>query len=116
MLGSVSQAQPLFEDRKKFTLMADPLLGDNFPVKGLFKALAVAAMCLQEEADTRPLMGDVVAALEHLTKPKDDENDAPATGETVIIAGHVESFRAGSVQKISITNITTETGYPEKLD
>ncbi|KAL6283927.1 hypothetical protein ACE6H2_014856 [Prunus campanulata] len=63
----VTWAQPLFKDRRKFTLMADPLLEDKYPMKGLYQALAVAAMCLQEEAATRPLISDVVTALEYLT-------------------------------------------------
>ncbi|CAL2254584.1 unnamed protein product [Prunus armeniaca] len=63
----VTWAQPLFKDRRKFTLMADPLLEDKYPMKGLYQALAVAAMCLQEEATTRPLISDVVTALEYLT-------------------------------------------------
>ncbi|KAF5474766.1 hypothetical protein F2P56_006633 [Juglans regia] len=66
----VTWAQPLFNDRKKFILMADPLLRGRYPVKGLYQALAVAAMCLQQEADTRPLIGDVVTALEYLSKPR----------------------------------------------
>lgn len=60
------QAKPLFKDRRKFTLMADPLMEGNYPVKGLYQALAVAAMCIQDEAGTRPLIGDVVTALEYL--------------------------------------------------
>ncbi|KAG5235665.1 serine/threonine-protein kinase [Salix suchowensis] len=68
----VSWATPLFKDRKKLTLIADPLLKGNYPLKGLYQALAVAAMCLQEEALTRPLMADVVTALEFLAV-----NDAP---------------------------------------
>ncbi|GMH14419.1 hypothetical protein Nepgr_016260 [Nepenthes gracilis] len=63
-------AQPLFKDRSKFTLMADPFLGGNYPIKGLYQALAVAAMCLQEEASTRPLISDVVIALEYLSSNK----------------------------------------------
>lgn len=86
------QAQPLFKDRTKFTLMADPLLKGKFPVKGLFQALAVAAMCLQEEADTRPYMDDVVTALTHLAVHKSGEKDM--AGESIKSAGHVESFRA----------------------
>lgn len=62
----VLQAQPLFKDRRKFTLMADPSLEGNYPIKGLYQALAVAAMCLQEEAGTRPLISDVVTALDFL--------------------------------------------------
>jgi hypothetical protein len=65
------QATPLFKDRRKFTLMADPLLQGNYPLKGLYQALAVAAMCLQEEASTRPLMSDVVTALEFLAVHND---------------------------------------------
>lgn len=61
------QAEPLFKDKKRFIEMADPLLEGNYPVKGLYQALAVAAMCLQQEASTRPLIGDVVTALEYLT-------------------------------------------------
>ena len=51
--------------------MADPLLQGNYPLKGLYQALAVAAMCLQEEASTRPLMSDVVTALEFLAVHND---------------------------------------------
>ncbi|KHN38291.1 Serine/threonine-protein kinase PBS1 [Glycine soja] len=64
----VTWAQPLFKDRRKFSSMADPLLKGNYPTKGLHQALAVAAMCIQEEADTRPLISDVVTALDVLAK------------------------------------------------
>ncbi|TKY72140.1 Serine/threonine-protein kinase CDL1 [Spatholobus suberectus] len=90
----IDWAQPLFKDRTKFNLMADPLLKGQFPVKGLFQALAVAAMCLQEEADTRPYMDDVVTALAHLAVHKVGEKDI--AGESIKCAGHVESFRAAS--------------------
>ncbi|XP_052208024.1 probable serine/threonine-protein kinase PBL23 [Diospyros lotus] len=69
-------AQPLFRDKKKFVLMADPLLEGNYPMKGLYQALAIAAMCLQEEASVRPLISDVVSALEFLCTGKKDEEDA----------------------------------------
>ncbi|XP_050371618.1 probable serine/threonine-protein kinase PBL23 [Argentina anserina] len=68
----VSWAQPLLRDRSKFALIADPLLKANYPLKGLHQALAIAAMCLNEEADCRPTMSDVVLALEHLSKPRDE--------------------------------------------
>ncbi|XP_061347857.1 probable serine/threonine-protein kinase PBL23 [Gastrolobium bilobum] len=90
----IDWAQPLFKDRTKFTLMADPLLKGQFPVKGLFQALAVAAMCLQEEANTRPFMDDVVTALTHLSAHRTGEQDI--AGESIKSAGHVESFRAPS--------------------
>ena len=68
--------------------MADPLLRGEYPVKGLYQALAVAAMCIQEEADTRPLMGDVVTALEYLAMPRN--NEKCATDPSQNRGGHVE--------------------------
>lgn len=53
--------------------MADPLLEGKYPIKGLYQALAVAAMCLQEEASTRPLISDVVTALDYLALNGNDE-------------------------------------------
>ena len=75
-------------------LMADPLLEENYPVKGLYQALAVAAMCLQEEADTRPLIGDVVTALEFLARPKGNDNLAAESQRNSSL--HVKSVKEGS--------------------
>lgn len=61
------QAQPLFRDPKKFPDMADPLLNKQFPEKDLNQAVAIAAMCLQEEAAVRPFMSDVVTTLSFLS-------------------------------------------------
>ncbi|KAL5983906.1 Serine/threonine-protein kinase pbl27 [Asimina triloba] len=73
----VAWARPLFKDRRKFPKMADPLLQGRYPMRGLYQALAVAAMCLQEQAATRPLIGDVVTALSYLASQTYDPN-APA--------------------------------------
>lgn len=35
-------------------------------MRGLYQALAVASMCIQEQAAARPLIGDVVTALSYL--------------------------------------------------
>ncbi|KAK2973020.1 hypothetical protein RJ640_005563 [Escallonia rubra] len=75
----VTWAQPLFKDRRKFTMMADPLLEGKYPLKCLYQALAVAAMCLQEEASTRPLISDVVTALEYLAMESDERESATET-------------------------------------
>ncbi|XP_027931818.1 probable serine/threonine-protein kinase PBL23 [Vigna unguiculata] len=72
-------AQPLLKDRKKFTQMADPLLKDEYPVKSLYQALAVAAMCLQEEDETRPLISDVVTAVEFLARKKIEVDEPQPT-------------------------------------
>lgn len=58
--------------------MADPLLQGQFPIRGLYQALAVAAMCLQEQAATRPLIGDVVTALTYLASQTYDPNSPSA--------------------------------------
>ncbi|KAG0503609.1 hypothetical protein HPP92_003681 [Vanilla planifolia] len=71
----VQWAEPLFKDKKRFAEMADPLLEGKYTTKGLYQALAVAAMCLQEEASTRPLMSDVVTALEYLMVSNSDPVD-----------------------------------------
>ncbi|KAK9086560.1 hypothetical protein Syun_028954 [Stephania yunnanensis] len=74
----VAWARPLFKDRRKFPKMADPLLQGRYPMRGLYQALAVAAMCLQEQAATRPLIGDVVTALTYLASQTYDPNVAAA--------------------------------------
>jgi hypothetical protein len=70
----VAWARPLFKDRRKFPKMADPGLQGRYPMRGLYQALAVAAMCLQEQAATRPLIGDVVTALTYLASQAYDPN------------------------------------------
>ncbi|QCD77572.1 interleukin-1 receptor-associated kinase 4 [Vigna unguiculata] len=63
----VSWAQPIFRDPKRYPDMADPNLNNDFPEKDLNQVVAIAAMCLQEEAAARPLMSDVVTALSFLS-------------------------------------------------
>ncbi|KAK8648132.1 hypothetical protein V6N13_128894 [Hibiscus sabdariffa] len=69
-------ARPLFNNRRKFSKLADPLLQGRYPVRGLYQALAVASMCIQEQAATRPLIGDVVTALSYLVNQAYDPNTA----------------------------------------
>lgn len=89
------QAQPIFNDRKKFHLMADPLLEDKYPIKGLYQAIAMAAMCLQEEASTRPLISDVATALEYLL---------------------CENFETNDMMYMTDTELAKEFGYQEDDD
>ncbi|XP_020575788.1 probable serine/threonine-protein kinase PBL7 isoform X2 [Phalaenopsis equestris] len=79
----VAWARPLFKDRRKFPKMADPLLQGHYPMRGLYQALAVAAMCLQEQAATRPLIGDVVTALSYLASQTYDPNAPPMQSSRV---------------------------------
>lgn len=82
----IEQAQPIFKDPKRFPDMADPILKKRFPEKDLNQAVAIAAMCLQEEAGARPLMSDVVTALSFLSvvppesSPGDDEASSSTSG------------------------------------
>ncbi|KAJ4908452.1 Serine/threonine-protein kinase PBS1 [Raphanus sativus] len=70
----VAWARPLFNDRRKFMKLADPKLKGRFPTRALYQALSVASMCIQEEAATRPLIGDVVTALSYLANQAYDPN------------------------------------------
>lgn len=73
----VAWARPLFKDRRKFSQMADPVLQGQYPVRGLYQALAVAAMCVQEQPNMRPLIADVVTALSYLASQKYDPGTQP---------------------------------------
>lgn len=68
------QARPLFNDRRKFSKLADPQLQGRYPMRGLYQALAVASMCIQEQAAARPLIGDVVTALSYLANQAYEPN------------------------------------------
>lgn len=57
--------------------MADPLLNGRYPMRGLYQALAVAAMCVQEQATMRPLIADVVTALTYLASQTYDPDTHP---------------------------------------
>lgn len=73
----VAWARPLFKDRSKFAQMADPKLKGRFAVRALFQALAVAAMCLHEQAASRPSIADVVTALNFLASQTSEVESPP---------------------------------------
>ncbi|KAH9621452.1 hypothetical protein KSS87_011590 [Heliosperma pusillum] len=79
----VAWATPVFRDPSRHLELADPRLDGNFPLKGLNQAVAIASMCLQDEAAVRPVMCDVVSALSYLTVvPKDDGTTSPHSSST----------------------------------
>lgn len=86
------QARPLFNDRKKFAKLADPRLQGRFPMRGLYQALAVASMCIQEQAAARPLIGDVVTALSYLANQAYDPG--LASGQSNRMGGDKEENRS----------------------
>ena len=67
----------MFKDRRKFCQIADPLLQGQYPSRGLYQALAVAAMCVQEQPNMRPVIADVVTALSYLASQKYDPETHP---------------------------------------
>ncbi|KAK9733904.1 hypothetical protein RND81_04G100000 [Saponaria officinalis] len=74
----VAWATPYFKETSRHRELADRLLHGDFPMKGLNQAVAIASMCLQDEASVRPVMCDVVSALSYLTNvPKDANPSSP---------------------------------------
>ncbi|CAN4105066.1 unnamed protein product [Withania somnifera] len=64
----VSWALPRLTDREKVVEIMDPALGGQYSMKEVIQVAAIAAMCVQPEADYRPLMSDVVQSLVPLVK------------------------------------------------
>uniref|UniRef100_A0ACD5XLC0 Uncharacterized protein n=1 Tax=Avena sativa TaxID=4498 RepID=A0ACD5XLC0_AVESA len=64
----VTWATPMFKDSKRYKELADPLLRGEFPERDLNQAVAVAAMCLQDQASARPCMSDAAVALSFLAE------------------------------------------------
>ncbi|XP_062190400.1 cysteine-rich receptor-like protein kinase 25 [Phragmites australis] len=64
-------AYQMWQDGKWHELV-DPALGEDFPVSEVMKCVQVSLLCVQDSADDRPNMSDVVAMLssEGLTMPE----------------------------------------------
>jgi len=88
----VQWARPLFSDRRKHAKLVDPRLKGQFPMRGLYQALSVASMCIQEEAAARPHIRDVVTALAFLANQSYDVNSA---------AGHIRTPSRDKDEKIT---------------
>ncbi|KAK1283749.1 F-box protein PP2-B11 [Acorus calamus] len=90
----VTWAQSFFKDPNRYPEMVDPLLKGDYPVKALNQAVGIAAMCLQEEASIRPLIADVVTALEILAMDlggsKDTHNTPPSPVEEKIAVEEIQ--------------------------
>ncbi|WOL02081.1 putative serine/threonine-protein kinase PBL7 [Canna indica] len=64
----VTWALPCLNDRDKVIQIMDPALEGQYSMKDAVQVAAIAAMCVQPEADYRPLMADVVQSLVPLVK------------------------------------------------
>lgn len=59
---------PRLTDREQVVQIMDPALEGQYSMKEVIQVAAIAAMCVQPEADYRPLMADVVQSLVPLVK------------------------------------------------
>ncbi|KAL4352066.1 hypothetical protein GQ457_06G020580 [Hibiscus cannabinus] len=64
----VSWALPRLTNRDKVEEMVDPAIQGQYSKKDLIQVAAIAVMCVQPEADYRPLMVDVVQSLVPIVK------------------------------------------------
>lgn len=64
----VSWALPRVTDRGKVVEIMDPKMEGQYSMKEAIQVAAIASMCVQPEADYRPLMADVVQSLAPLVK------------------------------------------------
>ncbi|KAL9231905.1 hypothetical protein vseg_007066 [Gypsophila vaccaria] len=62
----IEWSRPFFKDRRKFVQLADPAMKGRFPMRSLHHTISIAAMCIQEQPAFRPLITDVLVALEFL--------------------------------------------------
>ena len=94
----------MFREPSRFSELVDPLLQGNVPRKSLNQAVAVAAMCLNEDASVRPFISDVVTALSYLWVGPDSPgltaNPPPVTStDTVENNRDVDDISANERQK-----------------
>ncbi|PIN17201.1 Serine/threonine protein kinase [Handroanthus impetiginosus] len=78
----VAWSRPFLKDRRKFVQMVDPLLEGHFSTRSLHHAIAITTMCLQEQASFRPLISDIVMALEYLASQAEDSHKSRSHNRT----------------------------------
>ncbi|KAJ8442283.1 hypothetical protein Cgig2_011206 [Carnegiea gigantea] len=71
----VKWMRTLSRDRRELIKLADPRLQGQFPKQGLYGALEIAFMCIQENAADRPVIEDVADGLSYLAdRPRKRSN------------------------------------------
>ncbi|XP_031122972.1 probable serine/threonine-protein kinase PBL21 [Ipomoea triloba] len=70
----VSWCRPFLKDKRRFVEMADPLLERRFSVRSFHHAVAITAMCLQDQASFRPAISDIAMALDYLVSQAQTSN------------------------------------------
>lgn len=111
----VNWARPMFNDRRKLSQLADPGLQKRYPTRGLYQALAIASMCIQEDATTRPLIADVVTALSYLaSQGYDPSAHRPSAASASGRAASAEKFENGENSREK--NESPRDFMPSKFD
>lgn len=85
------QSRPYLKDRRKYIQIVDPLLEGRFSVRSLHHAVAITAMCLQEQANFRPLVSDIVLALEFLASQAEDSRRGRSHSRTSSSPSHLDA-------------------------
>ncbi|XP_062105844.1 probable serine/threonine-protein kinase PBL7 isoform X2 [Humulus lupulus] len=93
----VTWALPRLTDREQVGQIMDPALEGQYSMKEVIQVAAIAAMCVQPEADYRPLMADVVQSLVPLVK------------------AHKSSPKVGNSSSFHLTKSPTTTQVPGKV-
>ena len=97
--------------------MVDPNLRGRYPARGLFQALAVAAMCLHEQAASRPLIADVVTALNFLASQANDVSLlAPNRTSSATVSSARPSEEAAGQQAAASTDPDGSEAHNDKGD
>ena len=97
-----TQAYQLWQDGKWNELL-DPALGGDVPVTEVMKCLQVALLCVQDSADDRPNMSEVVAMLGSLITMPEPRQPAYYNVRISSLAVSSDSFGESSC---GISNIT----------
>ncbi|XP_076881754.1 putative serine/threonine-protein kinase PBL21 [Bidens hawaiensis] len=91
----VSWSRPFLKDRKKFLKLVDPLLHGRFSTRSVHHVVTIIAMCLQEEANFRPLISDIVVAFELLVSQAEKfENHKSLTVDSQPSPSEQDGYRA----------------------
>ncbi|XP_020593132.1 probable serine/threonine-protein kinase PBL7 isoform X2 [Phalaenopsis equestris] len=89
--------KPLLNDRRRLSKVADAKLQGRYPMRGLYQALAVASMCIQEHPAARPSVKDIVTALSYLASHPYDPSTSPNSS---LQRGEVEKGRREAAERI----------------
>ncbi|GAV63483.1 Pkinase domain-containing protein [Cephalotus follicularis] len=80
----VTWSRPFLKDQKKFSKLVDPLLQGRFPRRCLNYAIAITGMCVNEDANFRPLISDIVVALEYLASQSYNHESNSGLGHSAV--------------------------------